>query len=399
MGKMEFVAIPNNPAAAAGNLEGAVVTMQKPGPYNYFVSRKNATDSVLKNLPELVKDGVRDFFTVSIGDALYNEEITDKVGNLKLTMPISGDVDLTKVIPSRVYSNESNGSLREETNDIVVDEEKKTVTFTVSKPGEYALEYIPKPVYTVTADIASMPGATLTIENPTKNYTFIISKKGATGITAPDVPPMVAGGRRESYDISLRSGGKEITKDFGTATVTLPVPADITPEKYKLNTVYTASLGNNYERIAGTMGSDGGVSTVQFSTTHFSEYVLEFAPADEENQDQNQNPDNGNQNQNQDQQNPNNQGGDNENAAAGGGGGAAAGGAAGGAGAVGAPGVTIDNVTVQIPPEGITVNRVDMPKTADMTSIKSIIVILMFLSGLIMLFLSIPEKRRSLDTK
>lgn len=96
------------------------------------------------------------------------------------------------------------------------------------------------------------------------------------------LPAIPAGGMRVFYDMTLVETATGLpVSTFGAANIRVPLPGEINLSAYRLNAIYTnptASSGANYEPITGATVTDNGVNFLAFTTTHFSEFVVEFAP-------------------------------------------------------------------------------------------------------------------------
>lgn len=132
----------------------------------------------------------------------------------------------------------------------------------------------------VVSPIANANRISISTTNP-GDYTFTVNYRASSGL--PGLPAIPAGGMRIFYDMTLVETATGLpVSTFGQATIKVPLPGEINLSAYRLNAIYTnpaANSGANYEPInGGVTYTDNGLNFLQFTAMHFSEFVIEFAP-------------------------------------------------------------------------------------------------------------------------
>jgi len=88
------------------------------------------------------------------------------------------------------------------------------------------------------------------------------------------------GGALERFSIRLVKANEEAATQFGTATLTYPIPAAWNLEKGKVKAI-TVGADSNLEELTTTIDTVGEVKVAKFDVTHFSEFGLLYEANEE----------------------------------------------------------------------------------------------------------------------
>ena len=244
-------------------------------------------DSAGENLKKLVAVGAKDkivYLDLSLTDA--NGAAASDFGSCTITLQLPLDWDLSNG-NVEVKSVKQDGALETIKATTEVKDDKIYAKFTTMHFSEYGLLYSSigtEPTVTVVDKRKDQPHTeclSATVTTLTEDLFLYERDASSEGKTSEEklknLVTINEGGRMEWYDITLKKGSGEDAKDFGSCTLIMPIPTDMDTTKGTVKAV-TVSPSGTLEELVTAVIDVKGVKCVRFTTTHFSEYGLVYAP-------------------------------------------------------------------------------------------------------------------------
>ena len=109
------------------------------------------------------------------------------------------------------------------------------------------------------------------------NEDLFLSVKDSAGVTMNSLITLSNGMSLKAYDLTLVNAAGNAVSDFGSCTITLPIPSSMNVSNGTVQAMAVKADGT-LERFNTEIIDVNGVKCARFTTTHFSEYALVYTP-------------------------------------------------------------------------------------------------------------------------